>query len=348
MGHGIERIIESGEEVDCFGYVGARAWHGLGQKVGERGDPAVTLPQVEHAARADWNVVTDDVNTRSTGQEIGGVQALMRERDMRVLGFTTDRYAVIQHRELGKLLDVLVASGKATWESCGVLDDGRRIFYSARLVTRIEAVSGDETELFAVATTSHDGSATATLLLSSVRVVCQNTLTLAMSRNVDSVRVRHTGGAGDALARARDVVLDVDGRIASIDAAMNMLARITLTERQAQRFLDLVNPVPALPSVEVFVSFTEERQKRLLYAQDLAMRVQAKIKELHESHIGQDVARRGSGYAWVQASTAYATHVMRSAGKVESLLVGDAAKLGRRAFTVLTEAETRADVLAAA
>jgi phage/plasmid-like protein (TIGR03299 family) len=316
--------------------------------VGESGDASVALCDVERNARADWNVVTDDVAAKGDGQTLNGVQALVRERDRRVLGIATDRYAIVQHRELGCLIDLLVCAGKATWESCGVLDDGRRIFYSAKLRAKIEAVPGDETELFAISTTAHDGSATATLLLSSVRVVCRNTLTLAMSWNVDSVRVRHTGGASDALARAREVVLGIDGRVANMGTAMTMLARITLTERQVQRFLDLVCPVPALPPVDVFTGYAEERQKRVLYGQDLALRVQAKIRELHESHVGQEMAGRGSGFAWLQATTAFATHTMKSAGKVESLLVGDAAKLGRRAYAVLTEPETRTDVLAAA
>jgi phage/plasmid-like protein (TIGR03299 family) len=298
MGHGIEHIVENGLEIDCFSYAGGRPWHGLGQRVGESGDATVTLGDVEHAAHADWSVITDDVTARKDGQEIDGVQALLRDRDRRVLGIATDRYAVVQHRELGGLIDLLVSGGKASWESCGVLDEGRRVFYSARLTTKIEAVPGDETELFATSTTAHDGSATATLLLSSVRVVCRNTLTLAMAKNVDSVRVRHTGGASDALARARDVVLGIDSRVANMDAAMAMLARITLTERQAQRFLDLVCPVPTLPSVDVFTSDAEERQRRVLYSQDLALRVQAKIRELHESHVGQDMAR-----AWAQPTT---------------------------------------------
>lgn len=340
MGHGIERIIEDGVDVDCFAYVGERPWHRLGQRL-ENPD----LREVECAARADWIVNSDNVRAASTGEEIDGVQALVRDRDRRVLGFTTDRYATIQHRELGILLDVLVINGKATWESCGVLHEGQRVFYSARLKAKIQALPGDDTDLFAVATTSHDGTATATLLLSSVRVVCQNTLTLALSKNVDSVRVRHTGGAVNALARARDVVLGVDQRVEQMDAAMAMFTKIVMSERQAQRFLDLVVPVPELPPVDVFTSLAEERQKRALYMQDLAMRTQARIRELHETGEGHDVAGHGTGYAWLQATTNYATHVMRSSGKIESNLVGDAAKLGRRAYAVLTEPPTRELVL---
>ena len=133
-----------------------------------------------------------------------------------------------------------------------------------------------------------------------------------------------------------------------MDAAMAMLTKIVMNEKQAQKFLDLVHPVPALPASETFVGYAEEKQKRILYEQDLAIRVQARIAELHETHVGQELAQRGSGYAWIQAASAYATHVMRSSSKIESLIVGDAAKLGRRAFGVLTEQRTRDQVLQAA
>ena len=348
MGHGIERIVQDGIDVDCFAYLGTPGWHGLGQRLGDKGDTTITVREIESAAHTDWGVVTDHVKTCGGDEKLDGVQALLRDRDRKVLGVTTSRYAVIQHRQLGAILDALVESGKATWESAGVLNDGQRVFYNVRLKTKIEALPGDETELFCIATTSHDGTATANLILSGIRVVCQNTLSLALSRNVDSVTVRHTGKAGDVLEKARDVVLGVERRVEQMDAAMDMLTRIVMNEKQSQRFLDLVHPVPSLPAPEVFKGYGDEKQRRLLYIQDLAMRVQARIRELHETGEGHDVAGHGTGYAWLQATTNYATHEMRSHSKVESLMVGDASKLGRRAFAVLTENATREEVLHAA
>lgn len=349
MGHDIERINENGDDVDCFAYAGARPWHGLGQRLGDTNDPSITLDIVERAARADWRVTTDAVMTVGKGSVLHGVKALLRDRDQKVLGFTTNRYSVIQHQRLGELLDVLVGCGKATWETCGVLSGGQRVFYAVRLKTKIEPLRGDETEVFCVATTSHDGSATANLLVTGVRVVCQNTLSLALSHNLESVVVRHTGDASASIQRARDVVLAVGERVEHMDAAMAMFTRVVLSERQAQRFLDLVHPVPALPPVDVFARLGEEKQERLVYQQSLAMRVQARIRELHDTGEGHDIPGvHGTGYGWLNAVTHYATHEMRSKSKIESSLVGDAAKLGRRAFTVLTEKATREQILDAA
>ena len=347
MSHGIERLVlDDGSTTDCYSYTGSAAWHALGQRLGESGDATVTLAQIEQAAQADWSVITDEVKTVGDNQAIEGVQALLRDRDRKVLGFTTNRYAVIQHQQLGALLNALVENRKATWATCGVLNGGQRVFYSVQLKTKIEALPGDETDLFCVATTSHDGTATANLILSGVRVVCANTLALALSQNIDAVSVRHTGRAADALEKARDVVLAVDQRVEQMDAAMDMLTRIVLSEKQSQKFLDLVHPVPALPPVDVFKGYGEEKQKRALYEQDLAMRVQARVRELHETGEGHDIKGvHGSGYGWLNAVTHYATHEMRSRSKIESTMVGDASKLGRRAYSVLTEPATRELVL---
>ena len=247
------------------------------------------------------------------------------------------------------MLDALVENRQATWATCGVLNDGQRVFYSVKLNTKIEALPGDATDLFCVATTTHDGTATANLLVSSVRVVCQNTLTFALSNNVDTVRVRHVGCVSDVLKRAHDVVIGIDANVANIDAGMKMLTRIVLTERQSQKFLDLVHPVPALPPVDVFKGYSEEKQKRALYEQDLAMRVHARIRELHETGAGQDMKGvHGSGYGWLNAVTDFATHDKRSKSKLESTMVGDASKLGRRAYAVLTEKQTREEICHAA
>jgi phage/plasmid-like protein (TIGR03299 family) len=349
MAHGIEKILVGDEEKYSFAFAGKPAWHGLGQRVGDSGDRNIRVSDIERAARADWNVTTDAVMALGSGQIIDGVQALLRDRDRKVLGFTTSKYAIIQHRQLGVLLDELVRARKGTWETCGVLNDGQRVFYSVRLTARLEPLRGDETELFCVATTSHDGTATANLLLTGVRVVCQNTLSLALSQNVDAVAVRHKGRAADSIEKARDVVLAIGDRVDSMGAAMALLTRMKLSEAQSQKFLDLVHPVPSLPSLEVFRGYSDEKRERLLYQQDLAMRVQARIRELHETGEGVNInGVRGTGYGWLNAVTNFATHEMRSKSKIESNLVGEASKLGRRAYAALVEPTLRREVLNAA
>ncbi len=349
MAHAIERIQENGVDVDCFSYVGAKPWHDLGQRLGEQGDMTIRAKDMEKAARADWGVFTEEVCTVSDHQLIKGVKAILRDRDRRALGFTTSKYKEIQHRVLGDLADFLVEEGKASWETCGVLNDGQRIFYTVRLKVKLEALKNDEMDLFVALTTSHDGSSVVDLLLTGVRIVCNNTLTLAMSQNVDSVKIRHTGDVDKAIEAARKAIVNLDKNIENLDEGMTALTTIVMSEKQANKFLDKVAPVPKLPDVETFKLFGEDKQKRVLYEQDLAMRVQARIRELHETGEGHELRGvKGTGYGWLNAVTNYATHEMKSKSKIESNMVGDASKMGRRAYTLLTTKESRDEILLAA
>lgn len=345
MAHGIEMVLVDDEERYAFAFAGKPAWHALGQRIGAQSDFSIALREVEQAALADWHVITDAVLTAADSAPLDGVRALLRDRDRKVLGVATDRYAVVQHRELGALLQLLVDNKKASWETCGVLNEGRRVFYAVRLTQKIEAVRGDETEMFVTATTSHDGTALAQVLLTSERVVCQNTLNAALGAD-DSYVIRHRGGAADALTRIRDDILAVEGRVARVNEGFKDLARIVLSERQAQRFLDTVVPVPALPPPAAFSGMSTEKQERLLYTQDRALRVQARIRELHEVGAGADLPGVvGSAWGWLNACTNFASHEMRSKSKIESTMVGEAAKLGRRAYAALTETNLRHEIL---
>lgn len=345
MGHGIERILDEGVEVDCFGFAGREPWHRLGQRVGDAGDPNITLEDIMDAARARWRVAPEPVRTGIDGERVEGVNALVRDVDRRVLSLATDRYSIIQNEDLGRVLDVVVSTGAASYETCGILHEGKRFFVSARLKT-IEARPGDPTETFALITSSHDGSGTASILLTSIRTVCANTLAIAMNgANHGHLHVRHVGDVEAGLRRARDVVLGVHDGVARLHETLVDLTRLNLNTAQAARFRDIVVPVPALPDAEEFRVMPEEKKERLLAAQATAHRAHQKIADLHESHVGQELAVRGSAYAHLQSVTAFTTHMLKSSGKLESMMVGRAAQLGQRAYAAFVDPATRAEIL---
>jgi phage/plasmid-like protein (TIGR03299 family) len=355
MSDGIERrhIVGVGD-VDCFAYVGQPGWHGKGQRVipmlpeGE-----IDVADMERFAYIGWNVIEAPVFAQGpSGQmlAIKGAKALVRDEDHHGLSVVTKRYGTIQHRALGAILDRLVKLGVGTWETAGSIDDGRRLFYNVKLNASLEAMPNDETKLHVVATTSHDGSATAEFLLTAIRVVCQNTLSMAMSNNVQRLTVRHMGDVDKALEEAEQFVGQLNQNIDRLDGALTQFTKIIVTEKAAQRFLDRVVPLPALPPPDRIdalpKSAGEKLLERITYERDLAARVQDKIKELHEAGEGAEISGvKGTAYGWLNATTNYATHIMKSKAKVESVLVGDAARLGRRAFSALADEESRGQIL---
>src|SRR3990167_9407226 len=187
MAHAIERIMVDGNPVDCFAYLGAHPWHKLGQRLGESGDESVTFSDIEKAAKADWGVYKDALLAAKTGKQLKGHCGIARDRDDKLLGLCSKGFQIHQHTVLGAILDHLVQTKRCTWETVGVLNDGARVFYTVKLKQRIAAMKGDEQELYAVLTTSYDGSGATDGLVTAERPVCNNTLSLALVNNIRAV-----------------------------------------------------------------------------------------------------------------------------------------------------------------
>ena len=116
-----------------------------------------------------------------------------------------DRYRVFQNEDLFAFGDQLLDGG-AAWESAGSIKQGRQVFGALRIdrdvVLDPQGIS-DTTETFLLVTTSHDGSAAIQALITPVRVVCQNTLNMALSGAQQTFKVRHTADTAGRVQAAR-------------------------------------------------------------------------------------------------------------------------------------------------
>lgn len=332
-----------GKPVDCFAYCGKPGWHGKGQKVSEVRDRTVDVEVIERAARANWSVHRDSLIAEKSGRKLKGHYGLVRDPDDKLLGLCSDKFQIHQHKRLGRIGDKLRLADKGFWESVGVLNDGQRVFYCLRLDQTIKGSNAnDPIELYAVITTQYDGTRATDALVTAVRVECQNTLAMAID---EGTKIVHLGATDEKLQALEDRLLGIDMTITKLQDGITATTGLVFNDKQAQALLDLIVPVPDLPHAEVFERMGEDKQKRLLYEQDFAMRIQAKIRECHDNWVGAETAVRGTGYAWLNAFTAYATHIMKSNSKIESNMVGDASKMGRRVYEVLTTQRLRDKVL---
>ena len=68
------------------------------------------------------------------------------------------------------------------------MGDGERIFITAKLTSYIRVGGGDDiTEKYIFLTTSYDGIGSITAAFTPIRVVCQNTLNVAMGSEADAL-----------------------------------------------------------------------------------------------------------------------------------------------------------------
>ena len=194
------------------------AWHGFGTVVSE----AQTSADALRIAGLDWDVRLTDlaaIMPDGTHQQIDTHRATMRTDTGTALGAVGLRYQPLQNREAFAWMDEVVVGGDdplAMWHTCGSLRGGKRVWMLAKLPGQVEVTDRDLLDKYVLITNSHDGTGAVRLFPTSVRVVCANTLRLAVSmadRNkTDSglplgLKLFHTaGGLSRRVAKARELL----------------------------------------------------------------------------------------------------------------------------------------------
>lgn len=160
--------------VESMFYVRETPWHGLGVRVNE----APASKEALTAAGLDWNVVQEPIYTE-TEELINGYKANVRDSDRRVLGVVSDRYKVIQNTEAFAFTDTLLGEG-VRYETAGSLQGGRKVWLLAHMPHEY-IISGERISPYLLFSNTHDGSGAVKIALTPIRVVCNNTLNLALS-----------------------------------------------------------------------------------------------------------------------------------------------------------------------
>lgn len=222
--------------VESMFYVREKPWHGLGTMVAEAPDSAAAL----RLAGLDWNVVQKDIMTVDGGAAIPGFRANVRDIDGSVLGIVTDRYRVVQNAEAFSFTDALLGEG-VRYETAGSLQGGRRTWILARLPHQY-IINGEEISPYLVFMNAHDGSGAVKAAMTPVRVVCQNTLNLALSTAKRSWSFHHTGDITGKLEEARDTLLYAGQYMAELGKAFGRLGRIKLSDGKVEEFIGALLP----------------------------------------------------------------------------------------------------------
>lgn len=222
--------------VESMFYTRKAPWHGLGAMVADAPCSADALK----LAGLDWQVVQRELFT-SDGILAAGFKANVRAEDDRVLGVVTDRYRVVQNEEAFAFTDALLGEG-IRYETAGSLQGGRRTWILAKLPQRY-IISGDEVTPYMVFMNSHDGTGAIKAAMTPIRVVCQNTLNIALKRAKRSWSTHHTGNIRNKMEEARNTLLYADDYMAELGKEIDSLNRIKMTDRQVYECIDLLFPV---------------------------------------------------------------------------------------------------------
>ena len=214
------------------------AWHTQGVRV----DSEKTAADAIALAGLNWRVglrsvyaegVTEVLASLDTvPRAIAGFKAIVRETDNAVLGVVGDRYTPIQNDESFAFFDELVGEGRAIYHSAGSLDGGRKVWLLAKMPDTLKLPGGD-VDKFLLLTTTHDGSGAHRTLPTPIRVVCQNTLNMALAgAGSTGFSFRHTKSAGDKMREAVNLYGKTQSYYTRFGELANALAKATFTEEQ--------------------------------------------------------------------------------------------------------------------
>lgn len=251
--------------VESMFYTREKPWHGLGTKV----DEAPTSADALSLAGLDWKVVQENIFT-GAGDIVPGYKVNIRDSDRRVLGVVSDRYKIIQNREAFAFTDTLLGKG-VCYETAGSLQDGRRVWLLARL-PREYIIAGERISPYLVFSNSHDGSGAVRVALTPIRVVCNNTLNLALDTASRSWSMVHTGNIEDKIQEAKDTLFMAEQYMDNLGIEFEQLRRQKVTDAQVKEYIELLLPMEKNPTPiqsKNIIKLRKDMEQRYYDAPDL-------------------------------------------------------------------------------
>jgi phage/plasmid-like protein (TIGR03299 family) len=223
--------------VHTMAYVGAEPWHGLGQNL----QPHQPLEVWQQSAGMDWQIEASPVrffNGSDVLHSFPEQQVLHRSDTHAPLAVVSNRFQVVQPRDILEFYRDLTAVSGFQLETAGVLKGGKKFWALAKTGQSAVLKGDDRVNGYLLLATACDGTLATTAQFTSVRVVCNNTLHIALGDNDGAVKVSHRSTFdADAVKRQLGIAVSSwDGFMLRMQA----LAERKVSDTQAQAFLHKV------------------------------------------------------------------------------------------------------------
>ena len=194
-------------------------------------------------AGLDWDVLQTPVYMES-GVQIPNYKANVRSTDNLCLGIVSDRYQIVQNTEAFEFTDAIVGeteNGVVTYETAGSLCGGRKIWLLANMP--VQKVLDDDVEPYMFFSNSHDGSGAIKVGMTPIRIVCNNTLNMALAGAKRSWSTKHVGDMQSKLEEAKLCLQMADKYMQNLDIEAERLANAKLYREQIDEILDEMFPI---------------------------------------------------------------------------------------------------------
>lgn len=246
-------LLETANGQTAFASFREPAWHGLGTVFNEE---VSTAKMLELAHLNNWNVRLEDVAIPEGFASDKSYSFVTRTNPFDntqndVLGVVGERYVPLQNEDLFDFGDLLLDGGR--WETAGSIKGGRVVFGALALeretVLDPNGVS-DKVNTYLLVNTSHDGSIAIQASITPVRVVCANTLNLALGQRgrggsvKQSFKIRHTQTASGKVQQAREALGLANKYMDEFDKMAQAMIEQEATKAQFDKVVEALYPKP--------------------------------------------------------------------------------------------------------
>lgn len=297
-------------------YVGEKPWHGLGTKINEN----ATMDEVIEAAGLDWTVSTRPVFQQVENQafrEIERYQLIVRDDTQAVLGLSGKRFTPLQNRDAFRALDSKIQKLRVKYDVAGALGVGEHIWALAKLGT-FSVGKNDEITKYLLLANSHDSKHSLRILVTTIRVVCQNTMVAALSEGTGKgYKGVHSSVLESRLSGAIDDVLQVSGIYKNLEEIYGRMLTQRMNKAQVDQYFRKVFKVAG--------GADQDKPSRVLV--ELSERLENK-----ENTIG---GMAGTVWQAFNTATEFCDHGGRKTPldtRAQSILFGAGASVKQRAF----------------
>lgn len=307
-------------DVETMAYANEVPWHGLGARV----DQTVSVEEMQKAAGLDWEILrlplqladSEDTPEEFVGKALPERYAHIRSTDGKVMAVADPRWKCLQPKQTLEFMRDYVQAGAATLETAGSLRGGRVVWGLARLNNSFEVTRGDRVNGYLLITSPNEVGKAITVRTTTVRVVCANTMALAMAGGNGETHYRQSHMGDFNEAAAKEAVGNAHEQLAQAERNAKVLSKLKLS------ISDSITKVLA----PVFFPQAMEDDE-LMEAIQLPETQPKKLREILESvetSPGAD-GSKGTGWGLLNGVTHWADHVTgrSAASRMQRAWLGD-------------------------
>ena len=181
--------------IQQMAYVGAEPWHGLGNRL-----PAKQPLEIwQKEAGMNWQIkespvrfMADSIGSLGSIHSFPEQKVLYRSDTKEALSVVSQRYQVVQPRDVLEFYRDLTEISGYELETAGVLKGGKKFWALARTGQSTTLKGNDQVDGYLLLATSCDGTLATTATPTTIRVVCNNTLTIAVNGATQAIKVPHS------------------------------------------------------------------------------------------------------------------------------------------------------------